>query len=221
MRIFGLDIVSVKKQDIKEAQRFENIVSALSNTLSDMLDFVDNMDVTDMNDFYHLAHGVSVIKGLLLSYEDNKFSRPCCTIPMIQAVQSLDKVVLSFNKKVVYYNQINIHVCNARSQVSSMSEEYDDYETDYDEILSNKMEEVNIKMNEWKKALSLQKQAVTKSLVELLNVIHYDVFRIASGVDIIRSHKMLKKNFPNGKATFEVKIMHEHPKSKEERIDKK
>lgn len=208
MRFFNLDIVSIKKQERYEADRFKEYVCAIHDITAAIIETMSEFDPTDDDIVTRVFFQVQNLKAVVLMYEENKFARPFTTINLIQTVDRVNNKMGMFQHMLIRYKSICDKV------VPHLQEQILD-EADDDEYI----EQANVGITQGLQQLeqSLQRQAslITRDLIAVDTTIRYDFFRITSGVDIIRSHRDLCKRFHKGKAKYTIEIMHDRPCSKE------
>ena len=220
MNIFGFDIIRVKKKERKEASSLVNIVSTLEDCLSDAIDTIDRLDCTDYDiankEIMLLNQQVHSITALMFLYEENKYARLFQIIKISDATLSLEKNVSMLNDMVFKYLSIKNRLEHVRGQVHDDDDDDDDCDDDYKSFMfkhltGDRFDKLESFVDEMEECVVNQKIIVTRLLLDCLTAIQYDIFRIASGVDIIRSHKRLKQIFPKDTAVYEIKMTHKRP----------
>ena len=212
MKFLFWDVVSIKKQDQQEAQRFVNTVHALIEIITDGLDTMETIHeygydtMTHMNE---LLFNIQTIKTLTVLYEDNKFSRPFASIKLINLNGVMESQLKRYHAMISRYQFLQSQVAFARKQVQPIMDEYEECDNEFE----TKFQNMDTQLDNICLAIGKQHDALTSTMLKLLTAVQYDMFRITSGVDIIRSHRSLNKRFPNGKAIYEFKMIHQRPRA--------
>lgn len=206
MKLWKWDIRSIKKEDEFEAHRLGEILETLSAAIEDTITLMECVDVNDDSLITKVYYMANSIKTFIIMYEENKFSRPFTTINLIQTMEQANNKMCAFQQMLIRYKTVNTKIVPHLQE--KMFELYDDNILDTDMGIHNTIVQLE-------KHIRFQANLITRDLIALKVAIQYDVFRIASGVDIVRSHYELKKRYPRGKAKFHVDIMHDRPISKE------
>lgn len=209
MKFFKWEITSIKKQDKFEADRFKEYVCSIHDFVETMVDTLETMNPDDTELVTRIFYQVQHLRAGAILYEENKFARPFTTINLIHAVERVNDKMGMLQHMLVKYNAIREKI------IPRIQEDlYDSDECDEEYI-----NQTNIGLQQGLKQLeqSLYRQAdlITRDLLSVDASIKYDYLRIASGVDIIRSHYDLCKRFPKGKAKYVIEIRHDRPCSKE------
>lgn len=207
MKLFGFDIIRVKKRDIEQANILKKVVIALSETISDAIECAESINLDNYNQkITILLHQVQVITTLMLLYEENKFAKPFDAVRLVNLQNNISREASTFRQMLIQYStlQEKVHdVMVIRRQEFLESSDGDDMDMEWES------EKINMTMHNMQLSLERKQARLVETLIKALSIVQYDIFRITSGVDIIRSCKDLKKMYPRGKAVYEFKMMHE------------
>lgn len=205
MRLFGFDIIRVKKRDIEQVTVLKKVVIALSDVISDAIECAESINSDNYNQkITMLLQQVQVITTLMLLYEENKFAKPFDAVRLVNLQNNISKEASTFRHMLMQYSTLQEKVRDVmiiRRQEYLESSDGDDMEWE--------SEKINMTMHNLQLSLERKQARLIEALIKALSIVQYDIFRITSGVDIIRSCNDLKKMFPRGKAVYEFKMMHE------------
>lgn len=205
MRLFGFDIIRVKKRDIEQVTVLKKVVIALSDVISDTISCAESINSDNYNQkITILLQQVQVITTLMLLYEENKFAKPFDAVRLVNLQNNISKEASTFRHMLMQYSTLQEKVRDVmiiRRQEYLESSDGDDMEWE--------SEKINMTMHNLQLSLERKQTRLIEALIKALSIVQYDIFRITSGVDIIRSCNDLKKMFPRGKAVYEFKMMHE------------
>lgn len=205
MRLFGFDIIRVKKRDIEQVNALKKVVITLSDVISDTISCVESITLDNYNQkITILLHQVQVITTLMLLYEENKFAKPFDAVRLVNLQNTISKEASTFRHMLMQYSTLQEKVEDVmiiRRQEYIESSDGDDMDME--------SEKINMTMHNMQLSLERKQARLIETLIKALSIVQYDIFRITSGVDIIRSCNDLKKMFPRGKAVYEFKMMHE------------
>jgi len=205
MRLFGFDIIRVKKRDIEQVTVLKKVVIALSDVISDTIECAESINSDNYNQkITILLQQVQVITTLMLLYEENKFAKPFDAVRLVNLQNTISKEASTFRHMLMQYSTLQEKVRDVmiiRRQEYLESSDGDDMEWE--------SEKINMAMHNLQLSLERKQARLIEALIKALSIVQYDIFRITSGVDIIRSCNDLKKMFPRGKAVYEFKMMHE------------
>ena len=209
MRFFNLDIVSVKKQEKYEADRFKEYVCAIHDIVTTIIDTMSEFNLSDDEIVTRTFFQVQNLKALAVLYEENKFARPFTTINLIQTVDRVNNKMGMFQHMLIRYKSIRNKV------VPHLQEQILDESDDDEEYIEQANAGIAQGLQQMEQSLQHQASLIIRDLIAVDATIRYDFFRITSGVDIVRSHRDLCKRFRIGKAKYTIEIMHDRPCSKE------
>lgn len=207
MRLFGFDIIRVKKRDIEQVTVLKKVVIALSDVISDAIECAESINSDNYNQkITILLQQVQVITTLMLLYEENKFAKPFDAVRLVNLQNNISKEASTFRHMLMQYSTLQEKVRDVmiiRRQEYLESSDGDDMDMEWES------EKINMTMHNLQLSLERKQTRLIEALIKALSIVQYDIFRITSGVDIIRSCNDLKKMFPRGKAVYEFKMMHE------------
>lgn len=207
MRLFGFDIIRVKKRDIEQATILKKVVIALSDVISDAIGCAESINLDNYNQkITILLHQVQVITTLMLLYEENKFAKPFDAVRLVNLQNTISKEASTFRHMLMQYSTLqekvqDVMIIRRQEYLESSDGDYMDMEWE--------SEKINMTMHHMHSSLERKQARLIETLIKALSIVQYDIFRITIGVDIIRSCNDLKKMFPRGKAVYEFKMMHE------------
>jgi hypothetical protein len=202
MRLFGLDIRRIKKEDREEETRFKNVLNALDNTILSTLQLLSDYDLDDRELVVKLYYSVETIQTLVILYEDNKFSTPFTDVNLINLVNNLNNRTALLQQSVIKYYSI-MDRSEARLQEMGLDE--------YDEEADEQVNEFRRLVEGLQGLIEKQIRVATRDLIAIKTCIQYDSLRVISGVDIVRFYYDNRKRCPKGKVEYQFKIMHQHP----------
>lgn len=200
MRIFGFDIIRVKKADYNEAKSLEKTVMILADTIRSYMDLVTNLDIRDGDEVVKLYYHLNTIDALVTNYYENKFATPFITINILSVMNDLKRLTSKLQTMIYRNASIIESIQMKREQV------------EFEEILEDP--EIEEGLRGMDQSIRNMQILLTKKCVKLLTAVQFDVIRITSGVDIVRSSRHLKKDSPHGDVEFAVKIITNRPTSK-------
>jgi hypothetical protein len=202
MKLFGLDIRRIKKEDREDEIRFKNVLNALDNTILSTLQLLSDYDLDDREFVVKLYYSVETIQTLVILYEDNKFSTPFTDVNLINLVNNLNNRTALLQQSVIKYYSI-MDQSEARLQEMGQDE--------YDEEVDERVNEFRRIVKGLQGLIEKQIRVTTRDLIAIKTCIQYDSFRVTSGVDIVRFYYDNRKRCPKGKVEYQFKIMHQHP----------
>lgn len=202
MKLFGLDIRRIKKEDREEETRFKNVLTALDSTILSTLQILSDYDLDDREFVVKLYYSVETIQTLVILYEDNKFSTPFTDVNLINLVNNLNNRTALLQQSVIKYYSI-MDRSEARLQEMGLDE--------YDEEADEQVNEFRRLVEGLQGLIEKQIRVTTRDLIAIKTCIQYDSLRVTSGVDIVRFYYDNRKRCPRGKVEYQFKIMHQHP----------
>ena len=202
MRLFGLDIRRIKKEDREEETRFKNVLNALDNTILSTLQLLSDYDLDDRELVVKLYYSVETIQTLVILYEDNKFSTLFTDVNLINLVNNLNNRTALLQQSVIKYYSI---MDRSEARLQEMGQD------EYDEEVDEQVNEFRRIVKGLQGLIEKQIRVTTRDLIAIKTCIQYDSLRVISGVDIVRFYYDNRKRCPKGKVEYQFKIMHRHP----------
>lgn len=202
MRLFGLDIRRIKKEDREEETRFKNVLNALDNTILSTLQLLSDYDLDDRELVVKLYYSVETIQTLVILYEDNKFSTLFTDVNLINLVNNLNNRTALLQQSVIKYYSI---MDRSEARLQEMGQD------EYDEEADEQVNEFRRIVKGLQGLIEKQIRVTTRDLIAIKTCIQYDSLRVISGVDIVRFYYDNRKRCPKGKVEYQFKIMHRHP----------
>ena len=204
MRLFGLDIRRIKKEDREEETRFKNTLNALDGTILSALQLLSDFDIEDREFIVKLYYAVETIQSLVIMYEDNKFSTPFTDINLVRLVEGLNNRASFMQQSIIKYYTI---IERSGTRLQEMGSDEDDCD-DYIDERVNEFKEI---VESIQRLIEKQVRVITRDLIAIKTCIQYDSLRVTSGVDIVRFYYDNRKRCPKGRVEYQIKIMHQHP----------
>jgi hypothetical protein len=216
LKIFGWDIQRVSKLERQELESYKMIVKELYDRLSEFLDFISQLMQRDtllekdqtLNEeacVQMLFERVETICKLIILYDQNKFSIPITSIPILNKMNEMRDHAGKLQNYMIHH----VAMLNRKEYVESQYEDEDEYQ----EEISNIQTESNDIEMKYQRTLQHLLKILFADINRMISVIQYDLFRILFGVDIIRSYHT-KCRTPHGRPDYEVKIFNRFDSNK-------